>query len=138
MSPQFTEFIISGRLGKIEPGMSRADVEAVAGTPDDVGGTSRRYSRPSIWSYGPFELHFDGNADRIERIFSDRLETAPSLSEVEALLRESDVDCEKLPWPFHDEHAVHVKASSGVEMIFTGSGPDDLRLESLWRRYIGG
>jgi hypothetical protein len=46
-------------LAKIRVGMSREEVVAALGQPDDVGGTSRKYKTPSIYKYGEIELFFE-------------------------------------------------------------------------------
>lgn len=46
------------RAGKIGLGMTRQELEAVLGIPDDVGGTSRKYRIPSILKYGDVEFVF--------------------------------------------------------------------------------
>lgn len=38
--------------------MSKAEVQALLGAPDDTGGESRRYPRPSIFLYGTVEIYF--------------------------------------------------------------------------------
>jgi hypothetical protein len=39
--------------------MSREEIVAVLGQPDDVGVTSRKYRTPAIYKYGEIELHFE-------------------------------------------------------------------------------
>lgn len=46
-------------LDKIKPGMSRGDVVAIFGEPDDTGGTSRKYNTPRTYVYGDFEVNFE-------------------------------------------------------------------------------
>ncbi len=46
-------------LGKVRIGMSREEVIAILGEPDDMGGTSRKYRTPCIFKYGEIELFFD-------------------------------------------------------------------------------
>ena len=46
-------------LRKIHIGMTREEVVAALGKPDDTGGTSRKYRTPSIYKYGDIELFFD-------------------------------------------------------------------------------
>jgi molybdopterin-guanine dinucleotide biosynthesis protein A len=45
-------------VGNVKIGMSREQVVAVLGPPDDVGGTSRRHRTPSVYKYGDIELFF--------------------------------------------------------------------------------
>lgn len=40
-------------------GMSREEVVALLGVPDQEGGTSRKYRTPSIFKYGNVEFHFE-------------------------------------------------------------------------------
>jgi hypothetical protein len=44
---------------RVRVGMSREEVLALLGPPDDVGGTSRKYRTPSVFKYGQIELHFE-------------------------------------------------------------------------------
>jgi hypothetical protein len=46
------------RAGQIREGMTRAELRALLGDPDDVGCTSRKYKEPSIWKYGEVEFAF--------------------------------------------------------------------------------
>jgi hypothetical protein len=39
--------------------MTREEVVAALGPPDDVGVTSRKYPTPAIYKYGAIELHFE-------------------------------------------------------------------------------
>jgi hypothetical protein len=39
-------------------GMTRAELRALLGEPDDVGCISRKYKVPSIWKYGDVEFAF--------------------------------------------------------------------------------
>jgi hypothetical protein len=48
----------TGYLGDLRSGMSKAEVQAILSAPDDTGGTSRRYPRPSIFLYGTVEIWF--------------------------------------------------------------------------------
>ncbi len=49
----------SGDFNGVTLGMTRDQVRAVLGEPDDTGGTSRKQRIPSVWKYGEVELHFD-------------------------------------------------------------------------------
>lgn len=43
---------------KIKPGITRQEVIAILGEPDDWGGTSRKYPTPSVFKYGTVQLYF--------------------------------------------------------------------------------
>jgi len=61
-----------GIVEKLRVGMSRQEVLAVLGSPDDVGGTSRKYREPSIFKYGEIELHFERGKDgRLLRAYTE-------------------------------------------------------------------
>jgi hypothetical protein len=64
--------LVDGELGGARPGMSRAEVLATLGEPDDWGGHDRR-DRALVWRYGNFEAHFDGKREqaRLTRLFND-------------------------------------------------------------------
>jgi hypothetical protein len=74
-SPEFQSWWDSfRRTGDICPlrlGMSRDELKAVLGQPDDVGGTSRRWRTPAIYKYSDVEFHFglgpEGTLDLIYR-----------------------------------------------------------------------
>ena len=46
-------------IDRIRIGMTRGEVIAALGPPDDVGGTSRKHRTPSIFKYGEIELFFE-------------------------------------------------------------------------------
>lgn len=58
----------TGHFGNIKLGLDRNDVAQLLGKHDDVGGTSRKYSRPGIWKYGDVELFFDRQTERLSLI----------------------------------------------------------------------
>jgi hypothetical protein len=61
-----------GVVEKVRVGMSRQEVLALLGPPDDVGGTSRKYREPSILKYGRVELHFEPWKDgRLLRAYTE-------------------------------------------------------------------
>jgi hypothetical protein len=43
--------------------MTRNEVVAAIGEPDDTGGTSRKHRTPSIFKYGRIELFFEASQD---------------------------------------------------------------------------
>jgi hypothetical protein len=59
--------------GAIHLGMTRDEVRAVLGEPDDVGGTSRRYKIPLIWKYGDVEFHWSALARSSQQAAMDGL-----------------------------------------------------------------
>ena len=76
-SPEFQSWWDSfSRTGDICPlrlGMTRAELKAVLGEPDDVGGTSRRWKTPAILKYAELEFHFGlGPQGRLELIHRER------------------------------------------------------------------
>jgi hypothetical protein len=58
-------FLRTRELGGIRLGMREDEVAAILGTPDAVGGTSRKYLKPSLWKYGDVELFFDRQTRRL-------------------------------------------------------------------------
>ena len=50
-------------LDKVKLGLTRAQVIAILGMPDHVGGTSRKCRIPMIFKYGEVELHFEPHLD---------------------------------------------------------------------------
>jgi hypothetical protein len=58
----YEEFASTGDICPIRLGMSRDEIRAAFGEPDDVGATSRRRREAAIWVYGGLEFHFDAGA----------------------------------------------------------------------------
>jgi hypothetical protein len=54
------------RDGRLRLGMTRQELEAALGIPDEVGGTSRKYQVPSIWKYGDVEFVFPAAKSLLE------------------------------------------------------------------------
>ena len=53
--------------------MSRDELKAVLGQPDDVSTTSRRWHTPAIYKYGDVEFHFgSGPEGTLELIYRER------------------------------------------------------------------
>ena len=52
--------LISGLItqGRIRIGMTRAELHALLGKPDEEGGTSRKYRTPCIYKYGDVQFIF--------------------------------------------------------------------------------
>ncbi len=65
------DWLRTGFFGPLRFGQTRAEIALLLGQPDDVGGTSRKYRRPTIWKYGDFELYFWPGGDALSGIQSD-------------------------------------------------------------------
>lgn len=83
-SPEFQSWWDSfSRTGDICPlrlGMTRDELKAVLGEPDDVGGTSRRWRTPAIYKYADLEFHFGlGLQGRLTLIYQER-DNVPEIS----------------------------------------------------------
>lgn len=60
--------------------MSRDELKAALGEPDDVGGTSRRWRTPAIFKYADVEFHFGlGPQGRLTLIYRER-DSIPEVS----------------------------------------------------------
>jgi hypothetical protein len=55
----YARFSSTGDICPLRLGMSRDELRAAFGAPDDVGGFSRKRRAPAIWVYGGLEFHFD-------------------------------------------------------------------------------
>jgi hypothetical protein len=135
MNVSLKDLIVAGRFGSVSLGMSRAQVESSLGKPDDVGGASRNYRKPSIWKYGDVELHFVPGADSLFLIHLDdfdvpsggklvnfdpwiiRRSLAPS--EAAEHLSQSGIDYEVRDYELEDD-AKCLTAGVGVKLIFIG------------------
>ncbi len=56
----WTSFRVTGDICPLRLGMTRDEVKAILGEPDDVGYTSRKHRIPAIWRYEDLEFHFAG------------------------------------------------------------------------------
>jgi hypothetical protein len=54
----------TGNIGPVSLGMTRSELRALFGIPDDVGSSWRRQKEPLIWRYGEVEFHFSSDANR--------------------------------------------------------------------------
>jgi hypothetical protein len=131
------DLIETGHFGPVNLGMSRAQVETSLGAPDDVGGTSRKYRKPSIWKYGDVELHFVLGGDSLWLIHLDDFDVPSggklvefdpwvirrslTLREAEGYLTRSGIRYEVGDYEPEDD-AQHIKAGAGVQLIFIGEG----------------
>lgn len=69
ISISFREFVVTGKFGPVQPGMTRSDVERLLGEPE-AWGTAGQPEIAAIWKYGEIEFHFSG--DELCSIFSDQ------------------------------------------------------------------
>jgi hypothetical protein len=60
--------------------MTRDELKAILGEPDDVGGTSRRYPKPAIWKYDELEFHFEQEPDGRLWLISSEVDDVPQVS----------------------------------------------------------
>lgn len=58
MTTKETEILRKIATSEIVSRMSRDELMALLGPPDDTGGTSGKYRAPSIYKWGTFEFHF--------------------------------------------------------------------------------
>jgi hypothetical protein len=57
-------------VDRLHLGMTREEVIAVLGPPDDRGGTFRKYKTPSIFKYGQIEVYFEPwKTGRLTKVF---------------------------------------------------------------------
>lgn len=130
----------TGQLGDLRRGMSKAEVEAILGPPDDVGGGSRKYPQPSILLYGTVEIWFRQPPPRdLTGIWWEagergafRLTPACTIQDwaftpewtferVEAYLNELELAREYRDPPSPDEDATPwIALESGVNLSFNG------------------
>jgi hypothetical protein len=68
------DFIITGIFGPFHLGMTRSQIKALLGSPDEVGGVSRKNKVPSIWKYGDIELHYKNDNDSLFMIYLDNFD----------------------------------------------------------------
>ena len=132
MNVSLKEFLKTGRFGSVSLGMGRAQVESLLGTPDEVGGTSRKYRNPSIWKYGDVEFHFVVGADELSLIHLDDF-TIPSGGKSISLdpwvfsdsltLAEAQTQFSRSNLSFQvkqsDEGASFLIAGAGVQLVFS-------------------
>lgn len=65
------DWLRTGLFGPLRFGQTRAETALLLGPPDDVGGISRKYPRPTIWKYGDFELYFWLGDDGLSAVLTD-------------------------------------------------------------------
>jgi hypothetical protein len=52
-------FRVTGDICPVRLGMTRDELKAILGEPDNVGGTTRKHPTPAIWKYNDVEFHFE-------------------------------------------------------------------------------
>ena len=73
-------FRVTGDICPVRLGMTRDDLRAILGEPDDVGGTSRKYPNPAIWKYGELEFHFEQGQDGTLWLIYSEVNDVPAVS----------------------------------------------------------
>ena len=73
-------FRVTGDICPVRLGMTRDELKAILGEPDDVGGTSRKQRTPVIWKYDELEFYFDKGPDgKLSLIYSE-VNDVPAIS----------------------------------------------------------
>lgn len=57
------EFRVTGDICPVRLGMTRDELKAIFGEPDDVSTMSRKQRVPAIWKYDDLEFHFEHEPD---------------------------------------------------------------------------
>ena len=59
-------------LSRVSVGMTRDEVVAALGPPDDMGGTTRKYRTPRVYRYGRIEVYFEPwKAGRLHMVYTE-------------------------------------------------------------------
>jgi hypothetical protein len=66
-------FLLTGQFEPVTFGLTRQQLVAILGEPDDWGGHKKMHKAP-VWLYGSFEFYFPKYGDGITTIFSDHLD----------------------------------------------------------------
>ncbi|MEM6782543.1 MAG: hypothetical protein AAF624_02280 [Bacteroidota bacterium] len=61
-------FLKTGSYGPVRLGQTREQVRSHLGEPDDKGGVSRKYRRPTVWKYGDVQLFWPEREERLKAI----------------------------------------------------------------------
>ncbi len=120
-------FVQTGRLGDVDLGVTRAEVEGAFGLPNDWWA---KYEIPNspIWKYGNIEIHFDAE-DKVFLIFCDDFNVPIGASfafdmgelgqgteeEIELWLHDHKIQFEKEPFPWDDGVTV-IRTISDLEL----------------------
>ena len=143
MNVSLKDLIETGSFGPVRLGMSRIQVERSLGAPDHVGGTSRKYRKPSILKYGDIEFHFAASTECLFLIHLDEFDVptggrsinldpwiirrALLLVEAEKHLLESGIGYKVEEYELED-FAKQITAGVGVKLVFSG---ENLNLQAL-------
>jgi len=59
-------------LSRVSVGMTRDEVVAALGPPDDMAGTTRKYRTPRVYRYGRIEVYFEPwKAGRLHMVYTE-------------------------------------------------------------------
>lgn len=73
-------FRITGDICPVRLGMTRDELKAVLGEPDDVSTTSRKQRIPAIWTYDELEFHFEQGSDGSLWLIYREVDNVPAIS----------------------------------------------------------
>ena len=73
-------FRVTGDICPVRLGITRDELRAILGEPDDVGGTSRKYPNPAIWKYEDLEFHFEPGQDGMLWLIYSEVDDVPAVS----------------------------------------------------------
>ena len=83
-SPEFqawwANFRVTGDICPVRLGITRDELKAILGEPDDVSTTSRKHRTPAIFKYEELEFHFEPEPDgRLSLIYME-VDNVPTIS----------------------------------------------------------
>ena len=139
MKVSLIEFLQTGFLGDLRPGMSKDEVRVLLGEPDAIGGMSRKYPQGHLFLYGTVEIYFQHQQPyQHTSVFWDAqekskfqlsskckitdwfLEPGMSVNRVEAFLREYQLAFE---YKFRvEEEPLDIVLPSGITIGFSKQG----------------
>ena len=73
-------FRVSGDICPVRLGITRDELKAILGEPDDVGGTSRKQRTPVIWKYDQLEFFFGRGSDGVLELIYSEVDNVPAIS----------------------------------------------------------